>query len=118
MMGVIPKTSYLSARSALSAFSFVMISVLGLAACGVKGAARVKAFTEFSESSRELVQLDLVNFQRALKAAQLPSAKITAYKQKLATETYTETQRTHLTKPEISHLRSANNMESVVVVRC
>lgn len=97
MMGAIPMKSYLSAQSALSAVSFVMISVLGLAACGVKGAARVKAFKEFSESSRELVQLELPNFQRALKAAQLPAAKITAYKQRLATETYTETQRTHLT---------------------
>jgi hypothetical protein len=65
---------------------------------GCKGTTdgRVKEFKEFSESARQSVQIKLPNLQRALAAAKLPQVRISAVKYSLATDTYTEEQRTHL----------------------
>lgn len=65
---------------------------------GCKGTTegRVKEFKEFPESARRSVQIKLPNLQRALSAAKLSQAQISAVKYTLATDTYTEEQRTHL----------------------
>lgn len=66
------------------------------AGCNLTTKSRAKEFKEFPEQSRQIVQIKLPNLQRALAAAKLSQVQVSAIKHTLATDTYTDTQRTHL----------------------
>jgi hypothetical protein len=80
----------------LSLFPFTLAAATLMMGCSLTNKSGVREFKEFPESARQTVQLKLPNLQRALAAAKLPAAQVSAIKYTLATDTYTDTQRTHL----------------------
>jgi hypothetical protein len=77
-------------------FKLSVAALLLMAGCKALTQTRVREFKEFRETTRQSVQIGLPNLQRALVAAKLPPVQISAVKHTLATDTYTEEQRTHL----------------------